>query len=421
MKNQILFLVALLVSVTAFSQKDEIKAAEKALKASDFNTVLAEMNKAESMVSAMDDKTKAKYYYLKGEAYAGLSKTDPTAANYTGASEAFNELFALEKEMGSSKYSALAEPTLNTMVSDLTAKGSKSYQSKDYASAKSELKMVYDLSPRDTIFLDYAATAAYLDQDFDTAIEYYTELKDLGWTGIATEYTAINKETGERENMGSQNNMDLLVKSGTYSDPQVTVSESKQANTIKMIAFSYAEKGDTEKAIQAVKEARAVAPDDANLIITEANLQIKLGNKEEFANLMNEAIALDPNNHVLYFNLGVISAEHGDFEKAKEYYEKTIELNPQYREAYTNLAATILEKDKELVDEMNKNLSNFDKFDEIKAQQVDLYKSVIPLYEKAYELAPDDLDTVRTLMSLYENTGMDAEFQSMREKYDAMK
>jgi len=421
MKNQILFLVILLVSVTAFSQKDEIKAAEKALKASDFNTVLAEMNKAESMVSAMDDKTKAKYYYLKGEAYAGLSKTDPTAANYTGASAAFNELFALEKEMGSSKYSALAEPTLNTMVSDLTAKGSKSYQSKDYASAKSELKMVYDLSPSDTVFLDYAATAAYLDQDFDTAIEYYTELKDLGWTGIATEYTAINNETGERENMGSQNNMDLLVKSGTYSDPQVTVSESKQANTIKMIAFSYAEKGDTEKAIQAVKEARAVAPDDANLIITEANLQIKLGNKEEFANLMNEAIALDPNNHVLYFNLGVISAEHGDFEKAKEYYEKTIELNPQYREAYTNLAATILEKDKELVDEMNKNLSNFDKFDEIKAQQVELYKSVIPLYEKAYELAPDDLDTVRTLMSLYENTGMDAEFQSMREKYDAMK
>ena len=421
MKNLILLLVAMFVSVAAFSQKDEIKAAEKAFKGGDFPTVLSEVNKAEAMLSSMDDKTKAKFYYLKGEAYAGLSKTNPSDENFTSASAAFTELFELEKTMGSPKYSALAEPTLNTMISDITAKGSKSYQSKDFASAKKELKMVYDLSPRDTVFLDYAATAAYLDKDFDTAIEYYTELKDLGWTGIATEYTAINKETGERENMGSKNNMDLLVKSGTYSDPQVTVSESKEANTVKMIAFSYAEKGDTEKAVQAVKEARAVAPDDSNLIITEANLQIKLGNKEEFANLMNEAIALDPNNHVLYFNLGVISAEHGDFEKAKEYYQKTIELNPQYREAYTNLAATYLEKDKELVDEMNKNLSNFDKFDKIKAEQVELYKSVIPLYEKAYELAPDELDTIRTLMSLYENTGMDAEFQAMREKYDAMK
>jgi tetratricopeptide (TPR) repeat protein len=179
--------------------------------------------------------------------------------------------------------------------------------------------------------------------------------------------------------------------------------------------------GDTEKAIQAVQEAREVAPNDPNLIITEANLQIKLGNQEEFEKLMNEAINVDPDNHVLYFNLGVISADHGDFEKAKEYYNKTIELNPNYREAYTNLAAAKLEKDKELVDEMNKNLSNFDKFDEIKAQQVALYKEVIPLYEKAYELDPNDVDTIRTLMSLYENTGMDAEFQTMRAKYDEMK
>ena len=70
---------------------------------------------------------------------------------------------------------------------------------------------------------------------------------------------------------------------------------------------------------------------------------------------------------------------------------------------------------------MNKNLNNFDKYDKIKAKQVKLYKEVIPLYEKAYQLKPDDIDTVRTLMSLYENTSMDDKFKEMKAKYDSMK
>ena len=112
--------------------------------------------------------------------------------------------------------------------------------------------------------------------------------------------------------------------------------------------------------------------------------------------------------------------EH-EFEKAKEYYKKAIELNPQYVDAYINLGSAMLEKDKELVEEMNKNLNDFDKYDQIKAEQVSLYKEVIPVYEKAYAINPDDVDTVRTLMSLYENTGMDDKFQDMKAKYDSMR
>ena len=157
--------------------------------------------------------------------------------------------------------------------------------------------------------------------------------------------------------------MDLMVKTGTYSQPKTETSETKQPSIIKNIAFVYVEMGDTEKAIAAVKEAREVAPNDVNLILTEANLQIKLGNKEEFAKLMSQAIELDPKNAALYFNLGVITGEQGDMEKAKEYYEKCIELDPSYVDAYINLGSVYLEDDKVLVEEMNKNLNDFDKYD----------------------------------------------------------
>ena len=420
MKKQILLLLTLFISFTTFAQKNELKAAEKALKKMDYATAKSSIDQAESLITSADDKTKAKFYFLKGETYAGLSKTAPTAENYSTAANAYNNVFELENN-ANGKYTKLAEPTMNTMIADISSKGIKSYQDKNYSAAKTELYQVYNLSENDTAFLEYAANAAYLDKDYDRALDYFIELKDLGYTGTITEYTAKNLETGEVEKMASQTQMDLMVKSKQYSDPKSITSESKRPSIIKNIALIHVEKGDTEKAIEAVKEARKVDPTDVNLILTEANIQIKLGNKEEFATLMNEAIKLDPTNASLYFNLGVISGEQGDTEKAKEYYEKAIELNPDYVDAYVNLGSAMLEKDKGLVEEMNKNLSNFDKYDKIKAEQVKLYKEVIPFYEKAYNLKPDDIDTVRTLMSLYENAEMDAEFQKMQKKYQSLK
>ncbi len=421
MKKPILLLLTLFISLTTFAQKDEIKAAEKAFKKSDLAMAKTEIDKADALIANADDKTKAKFYYIKGETYAGLSKTQPTSENYKVAADSFNSLFALEKEMGSDKYTKLAEPTLNTMISDLSSKGIKSYQDKNYDAAKSELYQVYNLSTKDTAFLEYAANAAYLAKDFDTALDYFTQLKNIEYTGIVTEYSAKNVDTGEREAMSSVSQMNLMVKSKQYTDPKTTVTESKHPSIVKNIALIYVEKGETDKAIGAIKDARKIAPDDVNLILTEANVQIKLGNKEEFATLMNEAIKLDPNNATLYFNLGVISGEQGDTEKSKEYYNKAIELKPDYVDAYINLGSAMLEDDKALVEEMNKNLSDFKKYDVIKAKQVKLYKEVIPVYENAYELDSNDIDTVRTLMSLYENAEMEDKFQQMREKYESLK
>jgi len=413
-------LLTLFISLTTFAQKNELKAVEKALKKMDYATAKSSIDQAESLISNTDDKTKAKFYYLKGETYAGLSKTAPTADNYNTAAGAYNSLFALENSPNG-KYTKLAEPTMNTMITDLSSKGIKSYQDKNYSAAKTELYQVYNLSKKDTAFLEYAANAAYLDKDYDVALKDFTELKDLGYTGITTEYTAKNVATGEVEKMASKTQMDLMVKAKEYTDPKSITTESKRPSIIKNIALIHVEKGDTEGAIKAVKEAREADPSDVNLILTEANIQIKLGNKEEFATLMNEAIKLDPTNASLYFNLGVISGEQGDIEKAKEYYNKAIELNPDYMDAYVNLGSAMLDKDKALVEEMNKNLNNFDKYDKIKAEQVELYKEVIPVYEKAYNLKPDDIDTVRTLMSLYENAEMDDKFMEMKKKYDALK
>ncbi|NNC69823.1 MAG: tetratricopeptide repeat protein [Flavobacteriaceae bacterium] len=423
MKKLGFVVLAALISMTVNAQKDELKTAEKALKSGDVAAAKSAIDQAEGK---LEDKYKGKFYFLKAKTNYELAKKSKEAATYDTAAKAFQDLLAYEKKSGKSKYSAEAGPMLNALISDVSQKGIKEYQAKDFTNAKKSLYQTYTLSKKDTAFLEYAANAAYLDKDFDMALEYFTGLKDLGYTGITTQYTAVNVKTGERENMGSKSQMDLMVKAKEYTDPKSEVSESKKASVVKNIAFILMEKGDNEKAEEAMIEARKADPKDINLLLNHANLYLKLDKKDEFKNLMEEAIAADPNNPSLHFNIGVINQEQGKHEEAKANYNKAIELDAQYSDAYLNLGSLMLEKDKELVEEMNNNLSNFKKYDQIKAKQVELYKEVIPVYEKAFNLKKEkdgkpDVEIARTLMSLYENVGMDDKFKEMKEIWDASK
>lgn len=418
MKKLGLVLLAVAISFSALAQKDELKAAEKALKNNDVAAAKAAIGQAEGK---LEDKYKGKFYFLKAKIYYDVAKGTPSEANtaYDVAAKSFQDLMAFEKEKGKSKYTQEAEPMLNSLISDVSNKGIKEYQSKDFTNAKNSMYKTYVLSNKDTVFLEYAANAAYLDKDYDTALGHFNKLKDIGYTGITTSYTAVNVETGERENMGSQQQMDLMVKAKQYKDPKSEVSASKKPSIIKNIALILVEKGDTENAMAAIKEARQADPKDLGMLMTEANVLLKLGKKEEFAAAMKEAIEQDPNNPSLHFNVGVINAEQGKIEEAKANYNKALELDPNYTDAYINLGAALLEKDKDLVEEMNNNLSNFKKYDAIKAKQVELYKEVAPLYEKAFELrkqktGKEDPGLAQTLMSLYENLEMSEKAEKMR-------
>ena len=421
LKKTFVALLILFVGLSTYAQKDELKATDKALKTDDFATAKASIDKAEGLIANADNKLKSKFYFLKAKTYYAIGKNKPALAEnaYDVAAKSFNDLLDFEKKIKKSKYTAEAQPLLNALVSDVSNKGIKQYQDKDYKNAKKTLYQTYTLSKKDTVFLEYAATAAYLSKDFDTSLTYFNELKENGYTGIATTYSATNIDSKESENFSSKSQMDLMIKTGKYKEPKVEVSKSKRAGIIKNIALILVEKGETENAITAVREARDANPEDVDLLFTEANILLKLGKKDEFAALMKEAIKKDPNNATLHFNVGVINQEQGKVDEATENYKKAIELDPDYSDAYLNMGSLVLDKDKVLVKEMNENLSNFKKYDAIKAKQLDLYKTALPYFEKARSLKKDNIDIVRTLMSMYENLGMDDKYKEMKALWDA--
>lgn len=411
MKKQILTLSLGLIALGLMAQKSELKEAEKSIKKQDFTSAITTLNSVEGAVMTSEgDKYKSKFYFLKGKALAAKKE-------YKNSAAAFNKLLA----MGENKYSAAAKPLLNKIIQEVSNKAVDLYNNKkDYKNAADNFYLTYLLSPTDTSFVYNAAISATQAEEYDTAIKYYKELRKIGYTGIETQYVATNKLTGKVENLGSRAQRDLMVKSKQYIKPGVKSSESKTAIIVKNVALLLKQQGKTDEAIAALAEARKENPKDLNLLLNEADMYIKLKKMDKFGELMSEAIALDPENPTLYYNLGVVNFNQGRIEEAKKYYKKAVELKPDYGDAYMNLAVAILDKDKFIVEEMNKNLSNFKKYDKLALQQKEVYKEALPFLEKADALKRS-LDTVKTLMNLYEVLENGSKAKEFRGLYKSMK
>ena len=414
MKKQIIALSLGLMTIGAFAQKNELKAAEKAIKKNDFTSAITAVNSVDGMVASMDAKYKAKYYFLKGKAYAGKK-------DYKTASKAFNDLLEYEKSTGKSKYTSKVGPLLNGLISEVSEKAIKFYnEDKDYKNAAENFYLTYLLSPNDTSFLFNAAISASLAKDYDTSLKHYKTLKEINYSGITTQYLATNKESGIQENLGSKKQRDLMVKIGQYTSPENKSTKSKQSEIVKNIGYILVHQGKVEEAMVAVKEARKANPKDLNLLLTEADLYVKLEKMDKFGELMEQAVKMDPNNPTLFFNLGVVNFGQQKNEEAKKYYKKAIELKPDYADAYMNLAIVILDAQKAIIEEMNNNLSNFKKYDELEKKQKDVYKEALPYLEKADNLNRTE-DTVRSLLNIYDILEMEEKSNELRAVYKKMK
>ena len=412
MKKQIIALSLGLITIGSFAQKNELKLVEKAIKKGQSKEARATIATLELTENSIDPKLKAKYYYLKGSAYG--------KSNVKKAADAYNDLFAFEKEQGKFKYTKLAKPQLGELIQFVSKKAIAQYGDKSYKNAADNFSLTYRLSPKDTSFLYNAAVSASLAKDYDVSLKYYDELKNIGYTGIATQYLAENKATGVVEDLGGESNRNTMVKFGKYINPTEKVSKSKQPDIIKSMGYIYVNQGKPELAVAALEEARKSDPKNLNLILSQADMYIKLDKMDKFGELMVEAVKLNPTNPTLFFNLGVVNANENKIKEAIGFYNKAIELKPDYADAYMNLYIAIISEEKSIVDEMNKNLNNFKKYDELEGKQKELYKKALPSLEKADSL-DRSFDSVKSLLNLYDILEMNDKADALRPIYKEMR
>lgn len=413
MKKQVIIALAFSISVISFAQKKELKTAEKAIKSNNYSEAKAALKQAEAMLSSMDDKTKAEYYFLNGQALY---------ANGAGSNADIDKaLESLDKVKDG--YVSEKAQLKQSMVNNLLTKGNAAYEKQDYITSSNNFERAYRVTKKDTVFLYYAAATAVNVQDYDRALNLYKELKDLGYTGIEKEYLATNVETQKEESFKDKTMRDLSVKAKSHIKPVERLTESKKAEIVKNIALIYISKGDNENALAAMKDARDENPDDINLILSEANVYYKMGNTEEFKKLLEMATTKDPENPELQYNLGVIAAESKDIEAAKKYYNRALELDPKYINAQINMAALILSGEEALIKEMN-GLGSSKKddlrYDELKEERQQIYRDAVPYLTKALEIDSENISAAKTLMNIYNIIGETEKYKTLKAKVDSL-
>lgn len=419
MKSKYVILAsALLISVATFAQKDQIKSAEKALKGGDAQGALAQLKDAENLIVNAKDTEQAQYYFIQGNAYLDLAnKKVEEGKNLSLAAESYKKLIEIEKTSGKQKFSTQAAASITQIKGLLINSAIADTQSNKAAEGAKKLYDAYSLDKKDTINLYYAASTYVNAQDYDAALPMYEELKKLNYSGKGTSYTAVNKASGNEDGFNNEKDRDFAVKLGTHEKPKKEIIPSKRGEIYKNYALILVQKGRTEDAKKALADARKANPEDSSLILSEANLYLETKDYDTYKKLVGEALQKDPNNKELIFNLGVLSANAKNAADAEKYYLKVIEIDPNYANAYLNLAALKLEAEKPIIDEMNK-LGTSDKdmkrYDVLKKQRENVFKSVIPYLKKANELDPKNEDVSKTLLGVYKALEMTAEAKALK-------
>jgi tetratricopeptide (TPR) repeat protein len=421
MKSKYVILAsAMLISVGAFAQKDQIKNAEKALKGGDAQGAITLLKDAEGLISNAKDTEQAQYYFVNANAYLQLAdKSIETGKNLSLAAENYKKLIDIEKASGKSKYSGQAATSITQIKGKLINAAIEDTKTDKHADGAKKLYDAYLLDKKDTLNLYYAASTYVNAQDYDAALTLYDELKSLNYSGKGTNYLAVSKLSGEEQGFNSAKERDLAVKLGTHEKPRTEAIPSKRGEIYKNVAVILNQKGRTEEAKKAFADARKSNPEDTSLILSEANLYLESKDFDTYKKLVGEALQKDPNNKELIFNLGVISANANNNEEAEKYYLKVIEIDPEYANAYLNLAALKLEAERPIIDEMN-TLGTSDKdtkrYNVLKAQREAIFKGVIPYLKKAHELSPENEDIKKTLIGVYSALEMTAEAKALKAK-----
>jgi tetratricopeptide (TPR) repeat protein len=416
--------VAFLFSVGIFAQKNELKTAEKALKAGNSIEAQSVLNTNKALFENATPVEKAQYHLLNGNAHLDLAKKNTDVSkNLEIAASSFQYLIDIEKDEKKKKFSEQATASIIEIRNLLINAGVTDGKDQKFKEASQKMKMVYDLDKSQPEFLYYAASYAVNAVDYDTALAYYDELKRIKYTGEKTLYKATSILTEEQENFASKVERDMAVKSKTYHSPKDEQVPSQLGEILSNYALILIQKGEIEKAKNALAEAKKESPKDVSLIVAEANLYLNLDDYATYKRLIEEAVKSTPDNPDLYYNLGVASMKVNSNEEAEKYFLKAIELKADYSDAYLNMGALILGDDQKIIDQMDKlgnSAKDNKRYEELKKERNVLLAKALPFMEKAVEHGNNDLEILRTMMNMYYTLDLDDKYKAMKARVDKL-
>jgi len=270
---------------------------------------------------------------------------------------------------------------VGSVMTTYYTKGADDYNSGKFSEAAPMFKKAYDIakslgSPEANEMLNLAATSALRAEDYNTALGYFTEVKNNG---------------------------------------------TETADLYRHLAACYNGLGNAEQAMAMINAGLEKDPSDANLILEKVNAYLKEGKGAEAVQDLTKLLELDPNNAQLLFVLGTIYGDESneglyDTDKARQYYEQALSIKPDYYDAtynigvlYTTMANKYIEQANEITGFSKKEQ---DQYNSLIEQGNELLRTGLPYLKQAYDAQPSD-DVKNVLRSIYVKLNMMDEVKAL--------
>jgi len=393
----------LLLSFTAYGQKNEIRVAQKELKNGNSEQALAVLSPVSYLINNAADEYRIHFYFIKGSASLDLANNKVNVSkNLSQAAIAFNDLILVESESGKIKYTPEALNALITIKKDLISSANEDLTAEKFSESSGKYYQAYLLDKTDTLQLYNAALSYKNANQNELALKCFEELKTINYSGDGQVYIAYNREKLIDEAFVSKEDRDLKVQYGTHLKPRQEI-HSKKAEIYKNIALIYVQTGYKEKAMRAIALAIKLNPDDSSLAFMEAKLYLETKDYEFFDKLAAAIIENNPNNAELVSNLGICCQNERYFEGAEYYFKKAIEIDRQYSNAYVNLSALLIEKGilmTTAMSDLGSSVADKKNYENLKLKRESVLKSVVPYLQKVVVLDPNNNRAKQLLTTL---------------------
>jgi tetratricopeptide (TPR) repeat protein len=383
MKKFFLLIAAVTISFGAIAQKGKVTSAlnyidqgilDKAKEAIDlalanestanwFNTYFAKGKLCQATFQSKDPKINALY-------------ADPLAEAYT----AYEKAMELDPK-GTVKKKIITGSIFNNLAVDFYNQGSQRFEAKDYPAAlesfQTQIKITESdiyVGAVDTGMYYNAGLAAVNSGKYKDAVQYFQKCADMKYMGIT---------------------------------PYFQMSEA------------YLAAGDTANAEATLTGLSAKFPNDKNVTLQLIDLYIKGNKNAEAQKYIKVAKESDSNNFSLYLASGIIFLNELKYDDAITELTKSIELKGDVYDSQYGLGAAYINKAADMFKAANE-IMDVKKYSEAIDQANAVYAKALPYMEKAYEIKPDDVYSMRSLQELYYRLKMTDKYTAIKAKLDAI-
>ncbi len=184
-----------------------------------------------------------------------------------------------------------------------------------------------------------------------------------------------------------------------------------------------------KKASDLIRQGRALYPDNRGLRIAELNLLMAQQNYREAETQVEQYLVLYPDDVEAMLVAGTVydklfqttTQKDAYFQRRKQIYHKILAREPDHLMANYNMGITLYNQAVKIINEQTETYEvDIFAFNQLLEQCTALFKEALPYIQKANELKPDHVNTLKAMQGIYYNLNDRENFNQVQARLEAL-